>query len=335
MRCIKIYAPGDVRFEEVDEPIPGPQDVLVKVSDCGICGTDLGYIKAGGLIGPMPKPMALGHEVSGVIAAVGEEVDSIQVGMRVVANPLGANNLIGNGGSEGAFADYLLVRNAAKGGCVFEIPDALSMQEAALTEPLAVAMHAVNQGAPEKADKVAVFGAGPIGLGAVAALRYRGVEDIIAVDMSVKRRAIAEKMGARGSCHPKDALAYLSEMQGRDSLYGSAVAGTDLYIDAAGVGQVVRDVLGLAKPGARLVVVGLHKEEVLFDFRSLLMRELSVIGSIGYPTEFPDVLKMLASGQVKTQAMRTHVLPFAEFDAALEVARNGEEAAKVLVEISV
>jgi threonine dehydrogenase-like Zn-dependent dehydrogenase len=90
----------------------------------------------------------------------------------------------------------------------------------------------------------------------------------------------------------------------------------------------------LAKVGARLVVVGLHKEEVLFDFRSLLMRELTIVGSIGYPTEFSDVLKMLASGQVNTQAMRTHVLPFAEFDAALEVARNGEEAAKVLVEMN-
>lgn len=334
MRCIKIHGPGDVRFEEVDQPTPGAQDVLVKVSHCGICGTDLAYIQAGGLIGPMPNPMALGHEVSGVIESVGEEVDLLQAGMRVVVNPMGANNLIGNGGPEGAFANYVLVRNAAKGGCVFEIPDALSMQDAALTEPLAVAMHAVNQGAPEKNDKVAVFGAGPIGLGAIAALRYRGVEDIIAVDMSEKRRTIAEEMGARGSCHPEEALAYLSEKQGRDSLYGLPVAGTDLYIDAAGVGQVLRDVLGLAKPGARLVVVGLHKEEVLFDFRSLLMRELTLIGSIGYPTEFPDVLKMLASGQVNTQAMRTHIMPFAAFDAALEVARNGEEAAKVVIEMS-
>ncbi len=334
MRCIKIYGPGNVRFEEIDQPRPGAQDVLVKVSHCGICGTDLGYIESGGLIGPMRNPMALGHEASGVVEAVGEEVALTQAGMRVVVNPMGANNLIGNGGPEGAFADYVLVRNAAKGGCVFEIPEGLSMQEAALTEPLAVAMHAVNRGSPKKREKVAVFGVGPIGLGAVAALRYRGVENIIAVDMSAERRAIAEKMGARGSCHPRDALAFLSEMQGRDSLFGSPVAGTDLYIDAAGVGQVARDVLGLAKVGARLVVVGLHKEEVLFDFRSLLMRELTIVGSIGYPTEFPDVLKMLASGQVNAQAMRTHVLPFAEFDAALEVARNGEEAAKVLVEMN-
>jgi len=334
MRCIKIHGPGDVRFEEIDQPIPGAKDVLVKVSHCGICGTDLGYIKAGGLMGPMPDPMALGHEVSGVVEAVGEEVVSIQPGMRVVANPMGANNLIGNGGPEGAFADFVLVRNATNGGCLYEIPAEISMQEAALTEPLAVAMHAVNQGSPSKADKVAVFGAGPIGLGAVAALRYRGVENIVAVDMSAQRRAIAEKMGARGSCHPKDALAFLSEMQGRDALYGMPVAGTDLYIDAAGVGQVVRDVVGLAKPGARLVVVGLHREEVPVDFRSVLMRELSITGSIGYPTEFPDVLEMLASGQVDTNAMRTHVLPFSKFDAALEVARKVEEAAKVLIEIN-
>ncbi|MBW2712889.1 MAG: alcohol dehydrogenase catalytic domain-containing protein, partial [Deltaproteobacteria bacterium] len=135
MRCIKIHGPGDVRFEEIDQPIPGAKDVLVKVSHCGICGTDLGYIKAGGLMGPMPDPMALGHEVSGVVEAVGEEVVSIQPGMRVVANPMGANNLIGNGGPEGAFADFVLVRNATNGGCLYEIPAEISMQEAALTEP--------------------------------------------------------------------------------------------------------------------------------------------------------------------------------------------------------
>jgi (R,R)-butanediol dehydrogenase/meso-butanediol dehydrogenase/diacetyl reductase len=251
-----------------------------------------------------------------------------------VANPMGANNLIGNGGPEGAFADYLLVRNVNQGGCLYEIPEGVSMPEAALTEPLAVAMHAVNQGDPKASDKVAVFGAGPIGLGAIAALRYRGVENIVAVDMSANRRAIAEKMGARGSCHPDDALESLTEHQGQEHLYGMPCAGTDLFIDAAGVGPVVRQVVSLAKPGARLVVVGLHREEVPIDFRSVLMRELTIVGSIGYPREFPDVLEMLASGQVDTTAMRSHVIPFSQFDAAVKVAKNGEEAAKVLVEMS-
>ena len=147
--------------------------------------------------------MPLGHELSGVIEAAGSEVD-LAPGTRVIVNPLGAGNMIGNGGSEGGFAPQLLVRNAAAGESLLEIPDGLPIEVAALAEPLGVGMNAVDQVEAAGDDKVAVFGAGPIGLAAIAALRDRGVEDVVAIDLSSRRLEIAKQLGARATVQPDE-----------------------------------------------------------------------------------------------------------------------------------
>ena len=110
----------------------------MRVHACGICGSDLGYIKLGGLAGPTGEPMPLGHELAGTIEAVGAEVEGFAPGTRVVVNPLAAGNSIGNGAPQGGFAPYLLVPNAAAGGALFEVPDEIPLDVAALSEPVGV-----------------------------------------------------------------------------------------------------------------------------------------------------------------------------------------------------
>ena len=141
MKQVRIHGPGRVELDEIDVPEAGPRDAVVRVASCGICGTDVRYVRMGG----MRRPMALGHELSGVVEAVGAEVTGLEPGMRVVLNPTAGGNMIGNGGDEGGFAPHLLVKNAADGGCLFPVPDDLPMYLAALAEPLGVGMNAVNR----------------------------------------------------------------------------------------------------------------------------------------------------------------------------------------------
>ena len=173
---VKIHGPGKVQLDDAKKPEPGPRDAVLRVAACGVCGTDVRYVRMGGL----GRAMALGHELSGVIESVGAEVSNLAPGMRVVLNPTASANMIGNGGPEGGFTQALLVRNAADGACLFPIPDELPMHLAALSEPLGVGMNAVDRTDVTAGDKVAVFGAGPIGLSAIATLRDRGVADVVA-----------------------------------------------------------------------------------------------------------------------------------------------------------
>ncbi|MBI4518006.1 MAG: zinc-binding dehydrogenase [Deltaproteobacteria bacterium] len=334
MKQVTIDGPNDVRFIDIPKPAPGPNDVVVKVAACGICGSDLSYVAMGGLPLPTGGPMPIGHELSGVIAAAGATVKRVRVGQRVVVNPEAAGNRIGNGGPEGGFTPYLLVRNVAEADCVYPLPDSLTFQQGALVEPLAVAMHAVNQCAARADDKVVVFGAGPIGLGVIACLRYRGVRDIVAVDLSDTRLAIARQLGAGAVCNAAhgDPWEVILTRHGRELVHGVMPAvGTDVYIDASGAAPVVREIFDHAKFGARMVVVAMHKQEVALPFFHVMAKELTIKGAMAYPTEFPAVIEMLASGAVEVSPMITHQFDFADFNDALAAAQKPEVAAKVMV----
>ncbi|MFK8018275.1 MAG: zinc-binding dehydrogenase [Pseudomonadales bacterium] len=336
MKLVQLHGPGSFSLDEVALPQISDDDALIQVQHCGICGSDVTYVAQGGLAGPSGAAMPLGHELSGTVAAVGKNVIDLAIGDRVCVNPMGAGNAIGNGGSEGGFARQLLVRNAALGGCVFKLPETVSMLEGALVEPLAVGFHAVNQAQPGSGNKVLIFGLGAIGLSCIAALRYRGVEDIIGLDFSADRRERAMKMGARETRSPEglDLLAYLQQQHGADQLMGMLpIAGTDIFIDAAGATSIVKSVLDVCKTGARLIVAGLHKKPVEVDFTMLLMKELSITGSMAYPNEFPDVISMLASGEVDVLPMVSHHFPLEEFETAFGLACAPEAGAKIMIDL--
>jgi 2-desacetyl-2-hydroxyethyl bacteriochlorophyllide A dehydrogenase len=329
---VRVHGVDDVRLDNIDKPRTAPGDVLIEVSLCGICGSDLGYIGMGGL--GMTHPMPLGHELVGSVAEVGERVSHLQIGDRVVVNPMAGGNSIGNGGTEGAFTPYLLVRNvAADEKAVIKIPDGLSVDQAAMVEPLSVALHGCRQGNAKAGDKVVIFGAGPIGLCVALCLNYLGVERLVIVDQSSHRLAAAESIGAvpfkAGS---NDLGEFLIQQHGQSELMGMPFPSSDIYIEATGAKPVFEQIMNTAKTGARVVVLGLHKQSVPLDLANVLLRELNIVGSMAYSDEFPAVIEMLTSGKIDMQPIISHRFPLSQFSEAIAQASEPDEAIKVLID---
>lgn len=332
MLQLRIHGPGQARLDEVPTPEPGPADAVLQVQACGICGSDLGYLKLGGLAGPSPEPMPLGHEFSAVVDRVGSEVRKFRPGTRVVVNPITGGNNIGNGGDAGAFSREVLVRNVDSGGILFPIPDDLPFDRAALAEPLGVGLQAINRADLSAGDKVVVFGAGPIGLMALAGLRYRGFEDVVIVDLSDHRLEIAQRLGAAMTLNPDrdDVWARSRELHG-STLFLDFIPtnATNAYIEASGAPSVIPDIVAQSGPGARVSVVALHREPRPVDFTMVLAKQLTLAGSMAYPEDYGEVVSMLS--EVDLSTVITHRFPLDAIDEALEVARDPNRAGKVII----
>ena len=330
----RIHGPGDVRLDEVPEPVAGTHDVILRVRSCGICGSDLGYIKLGGVVGPMPEPMPIGHELSGVVESVGTAVESVVVGDRVVLDPRDPNGtILGNGGPEGGFAPLLLVRQADQDR-LHRIPDVMPFERAALAEPLSVGTNAVDKLGVRSGEKAAVFGAGPIGLAAIAALRDAGCEDVVAVDLSSRRLALAESLGAGATIDAgaSDVWKDLRRLHGSELFFGSPVAATDVFVEASGAAPVITQVIDNARRGARLSVVALHRQPIEVNFLLVLMRELQITGAMEYPEDFGRSIGMLQRRDL--DPMITHRFPLDRFHEALAVAKDPAVAGKVMIDVS-
>lgn len=332
MKAVRLHGPGDLRLDEIAEPVPGPGDVVVRVAACGICGSDLMYLRTGGVAAPVAEPIGLGHELAGTIAAAGREVRGLEPGMRVTVNPMGGGNAIGNGSPEGAFAPLLLVRNAALGDGVHRIPDSLSFEKAALAEPLSVSLHAVNRSRAAPGSRVAVFGAGSIGLGIELALRRRGVTEIAVVDLSEQRLARARALGARVTINParEDTAARLGSVHGRGEIFGWPVVQTDTFFEVAGSANVIPSIIQMAPFHAELVVVAVHHDPVPVDFQMALGKEMTLTTSMAYPNEFPEALEVLSSG-ADVSPMVSHRFPLEDYARAFAVAQHRDASGKVLI----
>lgn len=333
MKQAVLHGAGDLRLDEVPAPHAGDRDVVLQVKAAGICGTDLGFY-AGGF--PTGAPVPLGHELAGVIVEAGKEVTGYKVGDRVVLNPL--VNMVGNGGPEGGFAERLLIRDvAAQPASLIPIPDAMSFEAGALAEPLAVSLHAANRSQVEPGARAAIFGAGPIGLGLVVALRARGVDDIVVFDLSPFRRERAMELGARAAFDPRDKapVDVLKELHGIELFFGVIpVAGTDVFFEASGAPHIVPEIVGYGKLGSTIVLVANHKKPVEIDLAALGSKEMSIIASMGYPSELTDAVAMLAQMDVPVDALVSHRFPGEDLLEAFAMARQPDRATKVLVRYS-
>lgn len=331
----RIPAPGVVSVDGVALPDCGPRDVVVDVAACGICGSDLSYIRMGGLAGPNGEPMPLGHEFAGVVREVGPAVGGVTVGQRVVVHP-GDDELgrIGNGSPEGGLAESVLVREAARGGRLFTVPEGMPLDVAALAEPVAVGMHAVEQADVAVGDKVAVFGCGPIGLAAIARLADLGCAEVVGIDPSTTRRDLARKLGAAHAIDPSEQSPWreLARIHGSAALtYGRAPA-TDVFIEASGSDAVLTGIIDRAGRGARISVVALHYTPVAVNFVNVLMKELTIRGSMEYPTRFADAIDLLARRDLS--AMITDRFPLGRIEQALALLADSRECGKVLIEMT-
>lgn len=332
MKVAVVHGPGDLRLDEATRPTAGPGDVVVKVRAAGICGTDLHFRSMGGRHG---RPMPLGHEFAGEIVEVGERVASFKHGERVAYNSYNSPADIGRGGEGGGFSPYVALRDVdAHVQSLCRIPPELSLEHAALVEPISVAAHAVNRANPQPGESVTLFGAGPIGLGVVMALRWRGIEDIAAFDLSVLRRERARALGARSVFDPRvhspaDALA---ELRGKAHLFGASYPRTDIYIEASGAPGLLAEIATFCNKGSRIITLAVQRTPVTLDGTKLMSKETSLIGSSGYPCEFNEVMQRLASGALDPELMISHRLPFTDFLDAFETANDASRAAKVLLQ---
>lgn len=335
MRSVVVTGPDTVKMLEVDTPSAGPRDILVKMKASGICGSDAMYIHYGG-IPPHVGSTRLGHEPAGKVVEVGNEVTDIAVGDHVVFDTMAfSDGLLGSGGAQGGLSDYVVVHDAAQGRQVRTIPSEIPWEVAALNEPMAVARHAVNRLGLRTGGTVAVFGAGPIGLGAILSAKALGASHVVAIDIQPNRLETALKVGADAVINSaeEDVKARLIELHGAAprSFVRDERPATDGYLDAAGAPAVLETIFRTVRHGAVVSIPAVHKAPVPVDFGDLLTTEVDIRLAMGYPTEIFEVTDDIIANADKYRHIISHVLPFDRALEAIELARTPGAADKVVV----
>lgn len=327
--------------EDVPEPVLAPGDALVAVRACGICGSDLhtlhhaeSLLEVAELSGADSRfdPSAdfvMGHEYSAEVLELGPETAGVPIapGDLVVClpmalgpaglEPIGFSNSYG-----GAYAD----RMRLTAGLCLKVPNGLDARRAALTEPAAVGVHAVNKSRIEPGEGAIVLGCGPIGLALVASLHAKGIEPIVAADFSARRRAMAAAMGAHEVVTPADEPAI-------DAWRRVGGAKPVVVFEAIGVPGIIDQAMRDAPPQSRIVVVGVCMETDHLLPLVGVVKELEVQFCFGYdPTEFAETLRRIAEGELDVAPMITGVVGVDGVPAAFDVLASPEEHVKVLVE---
>lgn len=332
MKVLNIHEVNDVRLDDYELPEAGPKDVVVKMKAVGICGSDLSYIKWGGIMRQPGGVTPIGHEGAGEVLRVGAEVTGIAPGDAVIINPMQTPSNVGSGGPEGAFVDELLVREARLGDSILPIPEGISYEVAAMCEPLAVAMHGVNRAEVKPGDKVVVFGCGPIGLGMILWLVDRGVTDVVALDLAPERLERALALGARAAFDPTkvDLKEELGKLHGTEMCMHKPAVGTDAYIDAAGAPNILSQVIGMAKFHSRMVITAAYMKPLEFPAGQMLTSEMTITTAVGYPTEMPEVIAAMPRLKDKIASMISHRVAFENVLEGLKIAGT-PQSAKVMV----
>jgi 2-desacetyl-2-hydroxyethyl bacteriochlorophyllide A dehydrogenase len=326
---------GEIGVDYKPVPEPDAGEVLVEVSHCGVCGTDLHMVLEGwghpGTVG--------GHEWSGRIAAVGPGVDGWAVGTAVVGGEMltcGTCAMCTSGrpslcerrppvtglGHDGAFAQYVVT--AAAG--LTAVADGLPLRAAALTEPLAVAMHAITQAGVREGERVLVTGAGPIGLLAIAALRAQGVDDVVVSEPAASRRERAAGVGASNTITPAELVAPPLPMDLVDEPF-------DAVLECSGRADAMEAGLAQLGRGGRLVLVGTGMHAPGLDNNRVLLNELVITGAYNYDRRgFAAALSLLESGALPVDLLiEADDVPLSGLLDAMKKLATGDLAGKVLV----
>jgi len=340
MKSVRTNGVDAVEVVEIPRPAPGPRDAVVRVRACGICDTDLTFLHLGGLpehdrSGAAPRPIALGHEPVGEVVDYGCEVRGLAVGDRVVINPRSApTGVIGCGGELGGMTEYLLVEDAVVGESIAVFPDTVPFDVASLAETMAVARHCIDRSGAAPTDKVVVFGAGPIGLGATIWLKLRGVAHVVVADAIPERLEKALAVGADAVLDPatEDVTARLTELHGLSgNALGQPRPATDVYIDAAGTPAAFNTVIANARWHAKLVLAAARKPSGRIDLGGMLRSELTLIASHGCRGEIFEVTPELVRHQERFAKIISYRMPYAEVQRAFELASTADAADKVIV----
>jgi 2-desacetyl-2-hydroxyethyl bacteriochlorophyllide A dehydrogenase len=332
-----IFRGGDIVVDTLPEPVPGRGQVLVKTLACGICGSDLHAAKhahrmvavtrriPGRLPMDLSRDVVFGHEFCCEVLDYGPGTErTVKAGTRVCSMPLmmEADGPKGMGYSNtyvGGYAEQMVL----SAPLMLEVPNGLPTEHAALTEPLAVGVHAVEKAALNGDEAPLVIGCGPVGLAVTAALRLKGIRPIVAADFSPTRRELAVKMGADIVVDPA-----------ADSPYGRLAADKRAAIfECVGVPGVLQQMFEAVPRDARVVVVGVCMEPDTIEPMFGIVKELSLQFVLGYtPEEFARSLRLLAEGQIDAEALITGKVGLAGVKDAFGELANPERHTKILVE---
>ncbi|MGP5388369.1 L-idonate 5-dehydrogenase [Glutamicibacter arilaitensis] len=335
--AIVAHAAGDLRIEQIGLAAPGADEARIAIAYGGICGSDLHYWSHGAAGESILKaPMVLGHEIVGTVIQAAADGSGPAVGAKVAVHPAtpgetgepypeACPNLspgctyLGSAAryphTEGAFAREVNLPSRM----LRELPSGLSLRDAALAEPAAVAWHAVSRAGEVGGKKTLVIGAGPIGALAVAVLKRAGASEIIAVDMHDKPLEIAKQLGATSTLRADDQEAI-------------AQVGADVVIEASGNYRGLASAVRGAVRGGRVVMVGLLPSGEQPALISLaITRELELVGSFRFNDEIDQVLAALADGSLQVSEAVTHEFPVADSLEAFETAKDSGRSGKVLL----
>jgi L-iditol 2-dehydrogenase len=339
MKAIVKTAPGEGHLELLDwrEPDPEPDQVKIRVSACGICGTDVHIVKGNWRCDP---PVVLGHEWTGTVVDVGSRVTTFKPGDRVVAsnpsktcgacfyctsgNPFMCSQRVSAGYMiDGAFAEYMCI-DARR---CHALPDHVSFRAAALGEPLAVAVHAVIERATvHSGDLVVVSGPGCIGLLTAQVAKLEGARVVLAgLTRDETRLACGRLLGI-------DRIVNVDTENLHDAvLEMSGGAGADLVFEAAGSPSSLDLCWRVVKKQGTLVTLGVQSGPVQTDINNIMMKELTVFGSYGYVwTSWQRAVRLLGEGKVNTEAMISHWLPLEKFAEGFRATMEGSAIKVVL-----
>lgn len=322
MRAVVFEQPGECAVSDVPDPSPRPEEVVVRVGACGVCGTDIHI--ADGEFPPTPYPIIPGHEFAGEVVALGGRTGpDIEVGQRVAVDPSlfcgrcgpcrsGRGNLCENWAAigdtvDGAFAQYVAVPAAN----VYRLDDGVDYQRGALVEPLSCAVHAMHRLGPVVGSSILLVGAGTMGLLLQQLLIDAGAASLSVVDRAVQRLEVARTLGASATA------SCIGDLGGADF---------DVCVDATGVPRLIEEAFGSVRRGGRLLVFGVAPADSavsLSPFR-IYNDEINVIGSMAVLFSFAAAAEMISAGRVRTDVLLGEPLSLEEFPQALQRVRGGQ-----------
>ena len=335
MRAVVVHGAGDLRVEELPNPVPGPGEVLIAVEFAGICGSDLSYWRHGATgTAVLKHPLVLGHEIAGRVAALGPGVDGVEVGAAVTAHPAtplgelpqrlaGRTNLVPtvrywgsamlDPHTDGAMCSF----KVARADQLRLLPDGVTTRLGALAEPFAVALHAVSRLGDVQGREVLVNGCGPVGALVVAALRFHGAGRVVAADVAASSLAVARAVGAdvtldlsAGAELPED---------------------VELVVEASGFPGALGGVLAATARGGRIVQVGnLPGTPSPAALGQLVTREITWTGSFRFVDEIDEAVRAFAA--VDVSPVVTHEFDVEDAEEAMATAADRSTgSSKVLV----
>lgn len=341
MKAMLLTEYKQLQLTDLPKPEVGPNDVLIQVRACGICGSDIhGY---DGSSGRRIPPLVMGHEASGVIAETGRDVNSVQQGDRVTFDSTlwcgkcefcrrGAINLCdyrqvlgvscGDYRRYGAFAEYVVVPE----WIVYPLPDSLAFEHAALIEAVSVAVHAVARTPVTLGGSAVVVGTGMIGLLVLQALRLAGAKNLIAVDLENEKLNMAMQLGATNAINAataEDIPAMIRDLTGG--------FGAEVCVEATGLEATVSTAVNCVRKGGHVTLVGNLAPQVRFPLQNVVTRELTVAGSCASQGEYPACISLLADGAIDVAPLITALAPLDEGPSWFQRLYEGEKGAMKVV----